>query len=247
PQAIAHRGYKASFPENTMGAFRGAVEVGAHGIETDVHLTRDNVVVIAHDKDLQRCYGVDGLVRDHDWAYLQTLRTLREPRQPMPCLAELLSYLAEPGNESVWLLLDIKVDDPVDDLIPRLAATIHHHAGSGSGSGRANWAQRIVLGCWTARHLRACHALLPDFPIAWIGLRLELAREYCRVPNVAMNVRQEGLYYAGGPRFLRQCQKEGRPVYAWTVNEVAWMQWAIKARLDCVITDDPKLFLDVCE
>lgn len=48
PQAIAHRGYKAEFPENTMGAFRGAVDVGAHAIETDVHLSKDNVVVIAH-------------------------------------------------------------------------------------------------------------------------------------------------------------------------------------------------------
>lgn len=48
PQTIAHRGYKASFPENTMGAFRGAVDVGAHAIETDVHLSKDNVVVIAH-------------------------------------------------------------------------------------------------------------------------------------------------------------------------------------------------------
>lgn len=48
PQCIAHRGYKASFPENTMGAFRGAVEVGAHAIETDLHLSRDGVVVIAH-------------------------------------------------------------------------------------------------------------------------------------------------------------------------------------------------------
>lgn len=48
PQAIAHRGYKARYPENTMGAFRGAVEAGAHAIETDVHLSKDNVVVISH-------------------------------------------------------------------------------------------------------------------------------------------------------------------------------------------------------
>lgn len=48
PQAIAHRGYKAEYPENTMGAFRGAVDVGAHAIETDLHLSKDNVVVIAH-------------------------------------------------------------------------------------------------------------------------------------------------------------------------------------------------------
>lgn len=48
PQAVAHRGYKAEFPENTMGAFRGAVAVGAQAIETDVHLSKDDVVVIAH-------------------------------------------------------------------------------------------------------------------------------------------------------------------------------------------------------
>lgn len=48
PQAIAHRGYKAEFPENTMGAFRGAVKVGADALETDIHLTKDNVVVLSH-------------------------------------------------------------------------------------------------------------------------------------------------------------------------------------------------------
>ena len=48
PQTIAHRGYKAKYPENTMGAFRGAVEVGADAIETDIHLSKDDVVVLSH-------------------------------------------------------------------------------------------------------------------------------------------------------------------------------------------------------
>lgn len=48
PQAIAHRGYKAAHPENTMGAFVGAVDVGAHAIETDIHLSKDGVVVLSH-------------------------------------------------------------------------------------------------------------------------------------------------------------------------------------------------------
>jgi glycerophosphoryl diester phosphodiesterase len=48
PQAIAHRGYSAAFPENTMAAFLGAVEVGAQAIETDVHLSKDGVVVLSH-------------------------------------------------------------------------------------------------------------------------------------------------------------------------------------------------------
>jgi glycerophosphoryl diester phosphodiesterase len=48
PQVIAHRGYKSAFPENTMAAFRGAVEVGADGIETDLHLSKDGEVVLLH-------------------------------------------------------------------------------------------------------------------------------------------------------------------------------------------------------
>jgi glycerophosphoryl diester phosphodiesterase len=48
PQAIAHRGYKAMFPENTMAAFTGAVKVGAHALETDIHLTKDGIVVLSH-------------------------------------------------------------------------------------------------------------------------------------------------------------------------------------------------------
>jgi glycerophosphoryl diester phosphodiesterase len=48
PQAIAHRGYMAKFPENTMASLRGAVEAGAEGLETDIHLTKDGVVVLSH-------------------------------------------------------------------------------------------------------------------------------------------------------------------------------------------------------
>lgn len=46
---------------------------------------------------------------DCDWGYLSTLRTTREPRQPMPRLIDLLEYMARPGVEHVWVLLDIKV------------------------------------------------------------------------------------------------------------------------------------------
>ncbi|KAK7744626.1 hypothetical protein SLS53_003512 [Cytospora paraplurivora] len=230
PQAVAHRGYKANFPENTMGAFRGAVDVGAHAIETDVHLTKD---------DLKRTFGVEGLVSNYDWDYLRTLKTLREPRQSMPRLLDLLEYLAEPGNESIWIFLDIKIDDAPEDLINRIAVTI-------SAAPEGNWRQRIVLGCWTAKHLRLCHEVLPDFALAHTGLSITLAKEYLKIPNVAINIRQESLFALGGAQFLKHCQGEGRPVYAWTVNKESRMQWCIEKQTDCVITDDPRLYLDIC-
>ena len=115
PQAIAHRGYKAKFPENTMGAFKGAVQVGAEGLETDIHLSRDGVVVLSHvsllclvtgrhvlsedrTKDLKRCFGRKEKIIDCDYEFLSQIRTLKEPHEPMPRLADLLEYLAQPGT-----------------------------------------------------------------------------------------------------------------------------------------------------
>lgn len=161
----------------------------------------------------------------------------------MPRLADVLDFLAEPGMESTWLLLDIKVDDAAEDMIPRISETIA--MSSWSTHGRTDWRHRIVLGCWTAKHMRLCHEVLPGFAMAYIGIRLELAREFFKVFNVAMNMRQEPLFGISGPRFIRDCQEDGRPLYAWTVNQPSWMRWAVDKKLDCVMTDDPKLYLEV--
>ena len=58
---------------------------------------------------MKRCFGVDRRVVDCDWQYLSSLRTLAEPHEPMARLIDLLTYLAAPGQEHIWLLLDIKV------------------------------------------------------------------------------------------------------------------------------------------
>ena len=46
PQAIAHRGFKAKYAENTMASFRAAIEAGVHALETDVGLSR--AVAVCH-------------------------------------------------------------------------------------------------------------------------------------------------------------------------------------------------------
>lgn len=60
----AHRGFSGNYPENTMLAFKKAVEAGVDGIELDVHLTKDNELVIIHDEDIKRTSNGEGLVRD---------------------------------------------------------------------------------------------------------------------------------------------------------------------------------------
>ncbi|NND64547.1 MAG: hypothetical protein HKM24_01165 [Gammaproteobacteria bacterium] len=58
-QLLAHRGYRACYPENTLASIRAAVEAGAQIIEFDVQLTRDLVPVVVHDVNLKRTSGVD--------------------------------------------------------------------------------------------------------------------------------------------------------------------------------------------
>lgn len=63
PLFIAHRGLSARFPENTLAAFKGAVDAGAHMIELDVNLTRDRRLVVIHDETVDRTTDGSGAVQ----------------------------------------------------------------------------------------------------------------------------------------------------------------------------------------
>lgn len=66
-------------------------------------------LTIEQDANLKRCFGKPEKIIDCDWEYIQSLRTITKPHVPMPRLKELLEYLATPGLEDLWVLLDIKV------------------------------------------------------------------------------------------------------------------------------------------
>jgi glycerophosphoryl diester phosphodiesterase len=77
---IAHRGYSGKFDENTMLAFRKAIEYKADGIETDVQLSKDGALVLIHDETLDRTTNGHGLVKDYTLDELKIFRTKSEPR-----------------------------------------------------------------------------------------------------------------------------------------------------------------------
>lgn len=89
--------------------------------------------------------------------------------------------------------------------------------------------------------------LLPGFPLAYIGWSLAYASALYPVPNMNFNLLTQSVAGPCGNRFLQKAKKSGRAVFVWTVNDVSWMEWSIQKGLDGVITDDPKLFLEVCD
>lgn len=90
---FAHRGFSGKYPENTMLAFEKAVEAGAHGIELDVHLSKNNVPVIIHDETVNRTSSVTGFVSEMTSEELSNIDVYGNfkgqfPTCPVPTLEE---------------------------------------------------------------------------------------------------------------------------------------------------------------
>ncbi len=110
PWVIAHRGASGTAPENTLAAFRRAVEQGAGFIETDLHLSRDGKIVTIHDDTLERTTNGRGEVKAHT---LEELRALDAGAwfapefagERIPTLDELLALAA---RADLSLYLEIK-------------------------------------------------------------------------------------------------------------------------------------------
>lgn len=247
PLNIAHRGFRARWPENSLEAFRQALAPttagggGADALETDIHLSRDGVVVLSHDPTLRRCFDRPERIADCDWFFLAEQRSTQAPGEPLARLEDLLRMLSEPAYAAVWVLLDVKRDDDPDVLLRRVAETLATVPG--------DWSRRIVLGCWEAIAMRICHERLPAFPVAYIGFSLKTAELLLRHhPDIVQvfNLNLHQVLRGRGVRFLRASQRTRKHrVLAWTVNDPEWMEWCIRHRVDGVISDDPSLFFQV--
>lgn len=72
-QLVAHRGYRAAYPENSVAGIRAALAAGIHHVECDVQFSRDGVAMLYHDLSLDRVSGVNGTLLDYDAAQLVQL------------------------------------------------------------------------------------------------------------------------------------------------------------------------------
>jgi len=114
-RAVAHRGASGYAPENTVAAFDLAVEMDAGGIETDLRLTRDGVVVLVHDPTVERITDGQGQVASLRFVDLQVLDAGRwfHPRFGGLRILDLRSFLKRYMGRT-WLELELKAPEAVD-------------------------------------------------------------------------------------------------------------------------------------
>ena len=227
PLPIAHRGGAAERPENTMAAFKHAVNLGYRCIETDVRATRDGVAVAFHDEQLDRVTGDSGPIAARTWAELASIRV--GGTEPIPRLEDVLD--AWPDRR---LIIDPKSDDAVAPLIEALR--------------RNRVRERVCIGSFSARRLRQIRTDAPGGTSCTRAevLRLRSASYGMPVGKIVADCAQVPLRYtlAGSlsipvvdAAFVRTAHDRGMQVQVWTVNDEQEMERLLDLGVDGIMSD----------
>ena len=232
PLVIAHRGDHAAAPENTIAAFKQAVEVGADGVELDVQLTSDGEVVVMHDQTLERTTTGKGMVRAHTFSKLRTLAMRhrsghRNGQERIPTLDEVFDQL--PSDFLVCVELKARfagmkaLPNRVGEVVRRhrrWETTMVHSFNPVSLFYLRRQEPHIAIGLiWSRRH---------PYPLRarWLS---PLANPHWLDPA-------DGTFT---PKVLAHFHAQGKPVLAWDVDAGSDMERLSQMRLDAVVTDQP--------
>ncbi|WP_448915246.1 glycerophosphodiester phosphodiesterase family protein [Eubacterium ramulus] len=224
-EVTAHRGYSAVYPENTIPAFKGAIQVGADWAELDVQQTADGEVIVMHDSNLKRTTGLDKEVWQVTWDEIKDLdngswfdkkyQTVR-----IPTLEEVLKVC----RGKIHLNIEIKPSGHDKDLEEQVAKLLKKY----------HMRDTCVVSSLKYDSLRKIKEADDSIETAYIT-----SVSYGNFTN---------LEYADGysvestllsKSFVNKAQKAGKQIYVWTVNSEERLEKVVGMGIDNVITDDP--------
>jgi glycerophosphoryl diester phosphodiesterase len=223
PLILGHRGAPRDAPENTMRAFRLALEQGADGIELDVQPSADGVPVVLHDDTLDRTTDSTGDVSLLTW---DRIATARSGGEPVPRLEEVVAWAAETDA-----FLNVEIKRPgveaaalaAVDAAGRTASTIFSSFVPESVAEVRRLAPEAA--CW----------LLTD---RWNPRVLQLAGDL-GVGGVCLDVRRATV------AALAQLRAAGLPVVIWTVDRPLRIRALLRAGVTAIITNRPSAAVQV--
>jgi glycerophosphoryl diester phosphodiesterase len=247
PVNFAHRGASARAPENTLEAFRLAVEAGAGGLELDVHMTRGGEVVVIHDATVDRVTDGSGAVagmtldevRCFDAGYSFSPdggRTFpyRGRAVRIPTLAEVYEEFP-----------DIYVNADIKEAQPEAEEAVLSVIKDAAAEGRTLVASTDHAVLRRFRKVSGGHistgASRREIAAFYVLSRLHLealvspAYEALQVP-----VEHRGIKLVT-PRFVRAAHSRGVRVDVWTINDVAEMNQLLDLGVDVIMTDRPEV------
>lgn len=246
PFVIGHRGACAFLPENTLASFHLAFEQRAHGIEFDVHTTKDKVPVIIHDATLNRTTNGKGYVSRHTFKDLQKLdagfffdpeknqsypergkkmgvisfETLLETFKARELFVEIKEQSAELTHQVVSLIKKYGMEEHcvVGSKYHTVSSVMKEHYPSM----RRFLSKREFVSLFLDSKVGALHSEKDPFAVA------------------SMPIEACGLAF-GNAEFIDYLHRLKIKAYYWTVNNPIVMKELAKRGADGIITDNPKL------
>lgn len=251
---IAHRGYSGKFDENTMIAFKKAIEYGADGIETDIQLSKDGVPVIIHDETLNRTTNGQGLVKDFTFDELKVFRTksvgqvkeLKKDVESNYTLEEIEHFKNNDGEKIPALeeLLKLVAESDLKLLNLELKNSIVEYEGMEEKVldmiSKYDLKDRVIIS--TFNHLSLVKVRKLDSEIK-LGALTETT--LANVPRYLNDI-QVQCYHPYFPsilneEYMKEIKSGGIMVNPYTINTKDHMLKVIKAGVDCIITNEVEL------
>ena len=251
PVNVAHRGASTLAPENTIEAFRLAVEAGAGGLELDVHMTRDGHIVVIHDATVDRTTNGSGAVSEMT---LDELRRFDAGHNFSPDGGSTRPY----RGRGVW----VPTLGEVLEEFPGVAVNIEIKAGTPGIEETVLGILRDANALGRALVVSTPHAIVKRFRkissghISTGASRCEIGVFYIlsrlrleRLVRPAYEALQVPLLHRGilvvTPRFIRAAQARGVRVDVWTINQAEEMRRLLDLRVDVIMTDRPGTLAEV--
>jgi glycerophosphoryl diester phosphodiesterase len=236
PVIIAHRGASRQAPENTMAAFKKALELGAGGIELDVHLSRDGHLVVTHDEQVDRTSDGKGLVRDKTFSELRELdfgswfsESFKKER--IPELSEVLELIRDWNG-----LLNIEIKNgPI--FYPGIEQAVSDEVNRYGAAGRT-----IVssFNHYSLVEMKRINPAVKTAPLYMAGL-FEPWAYARRIGADAIHP----LFYNIVPEVMIGCKKNGIRVNPFTVDQPEYIKAMAMAGVDGIITNVPDIALNI--
>ena len=225
---IAHRGAwkKQNLPENSIASLKEAIRLGCHGSEFDVHMTKDNVLVVNHDADFQ------GLHIEQS-TYAELLQKKLSNGESIPTAeAYIKEGIKQKGTRLVFEIKptktgkagDIALTDACVAMVKKLKAD--------------SWVDYISFSWDTMLRLRE---IAPKAPLA--KLPGEPSQEELKAANMSGADYHYRVYQKG--EWFKKAKELGLTMNAWTVNNEAEMKWLLDNKVEFVTTNEPELLFEV--
>lgn len=245
PIAMAHRGSTLLWPENTMTAFQGAVDLGFKYLETDVHATADGVLVCFHDAVLERTTDGSGPLVKRTLAELGDFDAgcrfdpvhhfpMRGRGVRIPSFEELV--LTFPDAVITVDLKAVGIEQLMADTISRLKLS-----------------DRVIVGSFLEKRVRKFREIAGDGVATSAGpretARIVFGAKVGRTPRVSADVLQVPEFHRRihvvNDRVIDIVQSQGKQVHVWTVNDLDEMARFLDMGVDGVVTDRPDLLKEL--